>query len=444
MSHTPKFCPCASLALIGQEFQKLKIWSVVESHVVIEQKACVYRPTDKLLDLFISMLTGSVGVVEVNQRVRPDQILQRAFGRQGCAEQSSISRTLNACTTINVEQMRQVVIEILHQIGRCVRHNYAQGPLVLDVDMMSMPTECAGEGVEKGYFSYHHGRRGRQIARVCASAYNEMLIDRLYSGKRQLESNVLDLVAEVEPIFKLNEPDAETLRKQVVYRLDAGGGTTTIIDGLLARDYAVLTKMHSWRGVKKLLESVTLWIPDPKISGRSIGWVTQGHHFCRPTRQLGIRFCDGKGKQHQAVLVSSLSINQIAALLHQPLTPDELERSPWLLLHVYDDRSGGVETQNRNDRQGLGIAQHHEHAFAAEEMKLLLCQLAHNFIVHISNELVATDAHFATYAHKRMIRDVFHIPGNVYFSNIQQMHVVLNRKHPLSAPVQATFRNRYV
>ncbi|HEY6072295.1 MAG TPA: transposase, partial [Anaerolineales bacterium] len=331
------------------------------------------------MDLFISMLTGGIGVVEVNQRVRPDEILQHAFGRQGCAEQSGISRTLNACTAINVAQLRQAVVEVLQRIGRCVHHRYEQGPLVLDVDMMSLPTECAGEGVEKGYFSYHRGRRGRQIARVCASEYNEMLVDRLYSGKRQLEASVLDLAAEVEPILKLNEPGAESLRKQVIYRLDAGGGTTRIIEGLLARDYAVLTKMHSWRGVQKLLESVPHWIADPKVPQRSIGWVTQPYPFCCPTRQLGIRFRDEKGKAHQAVLVSSLGIDQIATLLRQPLTSDRLDQSPWLLLHVYDDRSGGVETQNRNDRQGLGITQRHVHSFAAEEMKLLLYQLAHNF-----------------------------------------------------------------
>ena len=38
--------------------------------------------------------------------------MQRAFGGEACAEQSTISETLNAFTEDNVEQMRQAVQEL--------------------------------------------------------------------------------------------------------------------------------------------------------------------------------------------------------------------------------------------------------------------------------------------------------------------------------------------
>jgi hypothetical protein len=49
--------------------------------VQIRQKVIKHKPLDKLLDAFINILAGGHGMVEVNTRVRPDEALQRAFGR---------------------------------------------------------------------------------------------------------------------------------------------------------------------------------------------------------------------------------------------------------------------------------------------------------------------------------------------------------------------------
>ena len=62
-----------------------------------------------MLDSFINILAGGHGLVEVNTRVRPDQGLQRAFGRKACADQSTISDTLNVCTRENMAQMEKAI-----------------------------------------------------------------------------------------------------------------------------------------------------------------------------------------------------------------------------------------------------------------------------------------------------------------------------------------------
>lgn len=64
----------------------------------IEQKVIKYTPVEKLQDAFINIMAGGHGMVEVNNRVRPDAALSAAFGRNGCAEQSTVSETVNACT----------------------------------------------------------------------------------------------------------------------------------------------------------------------------------------------------------------------------------------------------------------------------------------------------------------------------------------------------------
>jgi hypothetical protein len=68
-----------------------------------------------LTDAFISILAGAKGWYEVNKRVRPDPLLQLAFGRRACAEPSTISETINAVTADNVQQMNDSVSSIYQQ-----------------------------------------------------------------------------------------------------------------------------------------------------------------------------------------------------------------------------------------------------------------------------------------------------------------------------------------
>jgi hypothetical protein len=44
-------------------------------------------------------------------------------------------------------------------------------------------------------------------------------------------------------------------------------------------------------------------------------------------------------------------------------------------LHFYDLRGGGLETQNKSDKQGLGLSRRNKHRFAVQEMLMLLAQL---------------------------------------------------------------------
>ncbi|MBI5035055.1 MAG: hypothetical protein HZB51_31410 [Chloroflexi bacterium] len=77
-------------------------------------------------DAFISMLAGSHGLVETNKRVRPDHALQRAFGRAACAEQSTISETINGATEQNVTELKAAVKTIYQRFSHGYKHDYAK------------------------------------------------------------------------------------------------------------------------------------------------------------------------------------------------------------------------------------------------------------------------------------------------------------------------------
>ena len=131
MDNFSRFSARASLASVGQHMRRLKIWETIECHVQIIQKVRKHKPLEKLLDAFINILAGGHGMVEVNTRVRPDEGLQRAFGRSGCADQSVISETLNQCGEETVDQMRQAMSEIMQTHSQSIRHNYQAQCLLL-------------------------------------------------------------------------------------------------------------------------------------------------------------------------------------------------------------------------------------------------------------------------------------------------------------------------
>lgn len=429
--------PRASLVVIGQRFQQMGIWAMVERNVTIKQKVLLHAPLDKLKDCLINMLAGGTGLVETNFRVRPDRGVQLAFGRKSCAEQSTISDTLNACSMDNVSQMRTAVNEVLRCYGSSYQHPYDTQWQLLDVDVTGMPAGRKGEGVTKGYFAGTKNRRGRQLGRVLASWYDEVVTDKLYPGKRQLDSSLPELVEEAEKTLKLDE----SRRKRTILRVDGGGGKDANINWMLKRQYQVMVKAKNWHRAAKLAASVITWYLDPKMPDREVGWATQPYAYAQPTHQLVLRKRKQNGKWSFHALIFTLTDTMLFELLEQPIPacPSD-EQILMAALHFYDLRGGGLETQNKSDKQGLGLSRRNKHRFAAQEMLVLLAQLAHNLIIWTRNDLANAHPRFRKYGILRTVRDVYQIPGSIQISEqgaIRQ--ITLNAHHPLAPAFQRSF-----
>lgn len=432
MTTGTRFSARASLAAIGVRMRQMHIWEVVKQHVTIRQKTIKYQPLDKLLSAFINILAGGRGVVEINTRVRPDAALLAAFGQAGCADQSTISATLNACTPETVQQMRTALQTILQQHGRAYAHDYAHWQL-LDVDMTGLPAGKQGDQATKGYFAGQKNRYGRQVGRVLATRYDELVYERLYPGTTQLEKSLPDLLTATETVLAL---DAER-RQHTLVRCDGGGGTDKDINWLQARGYGVLTKVHNWQRTQKLVQSVTTWRPDPQFPEREAGWVTAPYPYAHPTQQLGVRYRQADGAWRYTVLVAGLSDDQLFWLARQPQpaapTP---EQRLGALLTAYDLRGGGVETSNKASKQGLHIHQRNKRNFAAQEMLLLLAQLAYNVTGWVRRELARPHPRCAQWGMVRMLRDLYQIAGCLRFGPEGQLiAITLNRDHPMTQAV---------
>jgi hypothetical protein len=431
----------AGLVLIGKQFREKGMWAVIEQAIRINQKSHRHTPCEKMLDAFISMLAGGHGLVEINTRVRPDPVVQRAFGRACCAEQSTISDTFDACTLTNVEQLRAALKTLLRQHGQCYRHDYEQHWQLLDIDLTGLGAGRQGEGVTKGYFAHQRQRRGRQLGRVLATHYEELVVERLYEGKRQLDHSFQELVLATEDVLNLTE----NKRKNTILRMDGGGGDDANINWALNRGYPLLTKVRNWQRAYKLAQTVTDWQADPKVADREVGWVKTPHAYDQPTRQVAIRHPkkkkDGSPGWHYHVLVFALTDAMLLELSHATGSRAASETDLlWAAIYAYDQRDGGLETQNRGDKQGLGLSHRNKRSFAAQEMLVLLAQLAHNVIIWSRNHLSTIETRFRKFGIQRMTRDVFQIDGLVSLSATGQVQqVTLNGRHPHAAPFQQAF-----
>jgi hypothetical protein len=421
----------ASLATVGIWMKENRIWNSIEEGVKIKQKVIRHEPTDKLKDLFINILAGGHGIADVNNRVRVDKVLQLAFGRSACAEQSTISETLNACTQENVQELVSALKAIYRKQGRGYRHDYEQQCQVLDIDLSAMLAGKQAEGATKGYFSGHENRRGRQLGRVVASLYNEIIGEKLYPGTVQLERNLPELIELAESLLDLDE----NRRKRTILRVDAGGGTDANINFFLNRNYLGILKSKNWQRTCKLIKTVTSWQPLPQLPDHECGWVEEPHEYVRPTRQLAIRWPNKKkGGWFYGILVFNLTDDLLFELAHLslPETYTELELFS-VIVDAYDLQGGGVETSYKNSKQGFGLNKRNKKYFHAQEMLILLAQLAYNITTWVQQELAPHSATIASFGTLRMIRDAFQIAGKIEFDPKGTiLSVTLNHIHKLA------------
>ena len=401
--------PHASLVALGLQLQHLDLFAPIRQQVHIAQKTLQHQPTDKLYDAFIALLAGAHGLVELNTRLRSDRALQAAFGRRACAEQSVVQDTLDACSDTTVSQMQAALDTIFRQHSAAYHHDYSQQMQILDVDFSGAPCGPHAAFATPGYFARQRTRVGRQIGRVVASRYHEIVTERLYAGNTQLCSALPELLTAAERTLG---GDAAQ-RQQTVIRVDAGGGSVANINRVLTAGCHYHGKDYSGRRAVELAASVTEWIADPRHAGREAGWVMAStSEYSAPIRRIAVRCRKKNGQWGSGILLSSLEPEAVLTLTDQ--APEQISAAQAVLLayvYFYDARGGGVETSFKEDQQGLGRRVRNKKRCAAQAMVNLLSVLAHNVLLWARAWLTPDAPRVAACGIKRLVRDVWGING---------------------------------
>jgi hypothetical protein len=403
------FTARAPLAALGLKLRSLKLFETISEHVHIKQKTIKHTPIEKLTDAFIAILAGAHGLSEINTRVRSDCAVQRAFGRKDCAEQSVVQETLDHCTSENAQQMQAAVDELFRTHSQAFSHDYKTGLQLLDIDMSGLPCGPQSEHATYGYFGRHNIRYGRQMGRVLAARYEEVVADRVYPGNLQLRDCLPHLVEALEKTLELDEAK----RARTVLRMDAGGGSFNSVNYLLKRGYHLHGKDYSAKRAANLSKYVRQWVADPRHPDRQLGWVEAGSPgYVREVRRLVMRWRKRNGQVCHHLLLSTLEPADIMQLMGQS---SELTSNPQTVAvayaRLYDQRGGTIEIELKESKQGIGMTKRNKKRYAAQQMVMLLGTLAHNVVVWAKRWLMADAPKLKRYGVPRLIRDVLQVSG---------------------------------
>lgn len=156
--------------------------------------------------------------------------------------------------------------------------------------------------------------------------------------------------------------------------------------------------------------------------------------YDQPTRQIGLRHRTKSGQWSYHVLVCNLTDTLLFELAGQVRPADPAPQAVlFAALAAYDGRGGAAETAMRGSKGGLGLTKRNKKRFAAQEMLILLAQLAYNLIAWTRDGLAACLARLRAFGILRMVRDAFHIAGQITLDepgHIRQ--IILNEAHDLA------------
>ena len=421
------------LCALGKVLRAKSVFQPLHTGVAIPQKTIVYRPTDKLIFVVLGMLSGAETVCEINTKVRPDRALLEAFGYSRCADASVIQQTLDASTVATVASLEAALAEVRLQQGQ-KRQVSAEGQadLRVDIDLSALPIGKHAEGAQKGYVAKKQNTYTRQLARLVCGETQEIFSNQLYPGDTRGDVVFKAMLGKLETVLTL---DTAEKRSRVRLRFDAGFGTDANINYALWRGYQLIGKMYTSRRIQKLAATVEEWVSVPTrkgVCGREAGWVKQPHRYARRTLQVAVRTPKKDGTWSYAVLVST----DMTATLTD-------------LVLEYDRRSGAPENSFAQDYQALSLRKYRKAGFIAQQVLLLLAELAHNLMIWMKtwfieaversedpsektkNTHAKTKEMLQARGLKRLRRDVFAIPGKVCFEGKQVVGIRLNPLYPM-------------
>ena len=149
----------APLAALLAHYQQNQVFKPLHE-VSIVMKSRDFTAHDKLKQVTISILAGCQTLSEVNQKLKPERLLAKVGGWSHFVDQSSLSRTLDALTLMNIEQLRRAETKIWRNHSQVWHHDW-RGYLWLDFDLSGLPCGKRAEASQKGYFS---GKKTVQVA----------------------------------------------------------------------------------------------------------------------------------------------------------------------------------------------------------------------------------------------------------------------------------------
>ena len=143
-----QYAPLAALSALYHRKQTLAALEKVD----LKMKTRDFSPVSKLKQVLVSILAGCETLTAFNSQLDGEISLAALWGWPQFADQSTLSRTLDALTLTNIAQLRTATTSIWHSISRTRQHDW-RSFLLLDFDLSGLPCSPRAEASQKGYFS---------------------------------------------------------------------------------------------------------------------------------------------------------------------------------------------------------------------------------------------------------------------------------------------------
>lgn len=141
----------APLAALLAHYQQNQVLAPLEN-VAVQMKTRDFSPVSKLKQVLVSILAGCETLTAFNSELDGEVDLAVIWGWERFADQSTLSRTLDALTLMNIEQLRTATTAIWRSISLTRQHDW-RGFLLMDFDLSGLPCSPRAEASQKGYFS---------------------------------------------------------------------------------------------------------------------------------------------------------------------------------------------------------------------------------------------------------------------------------------------------
>jgi hypothetical protein len=409
----------ASLCALGEYLRRRCVFAPLLEQVKIAQNMVKSRPLDTRLDGLWGILCGAKTIAQSHVTINVDPAVQRACGRQSGADQSTMARTLHACTAENVAQLERVSRDSLTRDGVTPRHPFHEARLWVDAEVPPMPMGPKAEGRERAWMGRHRRKTGRKTLRLTASASREIGHATLWRGKAAAVPALKAALVALESHLGWTRE----IRQRLVIRLDGGVGTTGVLNGILSRgDQVVAQISHQGRG-RKLRQHVGPW-PPTSSEGREIAAVLSPLRFCRTTRQYVIRTPKQQGGDQDAVRVTTVRDLPPAAVADP------------------DDGRAMIEATCCQDTQGLGLVKRRQHPWEAQQMVLRLARLAQHLLLWSTrwlSRVPATRWRWRGYGVVRLLQEVGTVPGVIRWRRGWMVTMRFLPLPPRAKPLQQSF-----
>jgi hypothetical protein len=141
----------APLSALMAHYQRHNLFQPLEN-VQIPMRKRDFEPHEKLTQVLLSILAGCETLSEVNPRLKQESLLAKILGIPRLSDQSSLSRTLDALTLKQIDEMRVSTGQMWHSFSRVIDRDWRKY-LWLDFDLSGLPCGALAEASQKGYFA---------------------------------------------------------------------------------------------------------------------------------------------------------------------------------------------------------------------------------------------------------------------------------------------------